>query len=118
VIAHGAATWYTPAAIKGARKGVVAKLRSIQGRALRRISGAYKATSTEALEVETNVPPIDIHLEKLVQRSVATMDARESGKVIDAATLRIRNDFMPKRGRRPKLRMTPLQLKRRWMRKE
>lgn len=44
------------------------------------------------------------------------MDARESGKTIDAAVLRIRNDLMPRRGRKPKLRMTPLQLKRRWMR--
>ena len=44
------------------------------------------------------------------------MDARESGKVIEAATKRIRKDIEGRRGRRSKLRPTPLQVKRKWIR--
>ncbi len=43
------------------------------------------------------------------------MDSRKSGEVIATAVHRIRNDLTPKRGRKPKLRKTPLQLKRKWM---
>ena len=45
---------------------MTSKIRSIQGKALRVAIGAYKATATEALEVETNTVPIDLHLDKLV----------------------------------------------------
>jgi len=115
LLSHGAAIWYMPQGVKGHRKGLNAKLRSVQGRALRQITGAYRATSTEALQVETNTAPIDIHLRKLVQRSITNMDSRKSGEVVEAAVRRIRNDLTPKRGRKPKLRKTPLQLKRKWM---
>lgn len=117
VLSHGAAVWYTPEGIKGHRKGLNAKLRSTQGKALRQATGAYKATPTEALQVETNIAPIDIHLKKLVQRSITNMDSRKSGEIIEKAVRRIRNDLTPKRGRKPKLRKTPLQLKREWMEK-
>ena len=107
-LSHGAAVWYTPAGLKGARKGITSKIRSIQGKALRVAIGAYKATATEVLKVETNTAPIDLHLDKLVQRSIVNIDARESGKVIEAAIKRIRKDIEGKRGRRSKLRPTPL----------
>jgi hypothetical protein len=51
---YGASTWYTPEGIKGARKGVASKLKSLQGKCLKVIAGAYKATLTEALEIETH----------------------------------------------------------------
>ena len=63
---------------------------------------------TEALEVETNTAPIDLHLDKLVQRSIVNIDTRESGKVIEVAIKRIRKDIERRRGRRSKLRLTLL----------
>jgi hypothetical protein len=51
---YGASAWYTLKGIKGARKGVASKLKSLQGKYLRIIAGAYKATLTEALEIETH----------------------------------------------------------------
>lgn len=117
VLSHGAAVWYTPEGVKGHRKGLNAKLRSIQGRALRQVTGAYNATPTEALQVETNTAPIDIHLCRLTQRSITNMESRTPGAVIETAVRRIRNDLIPKRGRKPKLRRTPLQLKQKWMTK-
>ena len=87
---------------------MTSKIRSIQGKALRIATGAYKATVTEVLEVETNTIPIDLHLDKLVQRSIINIDTRESGKVIETAIKRIRKDIKRRRGRRSKLRLTPL----------
>lgn len=108
VIAHDVATWYTPAVIKRARKEVIGKLRSIQRQALRRITSAYKTIFTKTLQIETNISSIDIYLEKLVQRSMAIINAREFEKVIDIAILRIRNDLMSKRERRSRLRIISL----------
>ena len=45
---------------------MTSKIRSIQGKALRVATGAYKAIATEVLEVEINTIPIDLYLEKLV----------------------------------------------------
>ena len=87
---------------------MTSKIRSIQGNALRVATGAYKATATEALEIETNTAPIDLYLDKLVQRSIINIDTRESGKVIEAAIKRIRKDIEGRRDRRSKLRPTLL----------
>jgi len=115
LLSHGAAIWYTSQGVKDHRKGLNVKLRSVQGRALRQIIDAYRATSTEALQVETNTASIDIHLRKLVQRSITNMDSRKSGEVIETTIRRIRKDLISKRGRKSKLRKTSLQLKRKWM---
>jgi hypothetical protein len=62
-ITYGANVWYTPMGVQGARKGVIKKLQAIQGKYLRIITGAYRATATEALEIEIYTIPIDILLE-------------------------------------------------------
>ena len=113
VLSHGAAVWYTSKGVKEHRRGLDAKLRAIQGRALRQVIGAYKATPTETLQVETNTTSIDIHLRKLTQRSIINLNSRKSSEVIEATTRRIRNDLTSKkRDRKSKLRKTSLQLKR------
>lgn len=68
--------------------------------------------------METNTASIDIHLKKLLQRSITNMNARDSGKAIEVAVARIKRDISSRRGRRSKLRKTSLELKRRWMRQE
>jgi hypothetical protein len=51
---YGLSAWYTPKDIKGARKEVASKLKSLQGKCLRVIAGAYKIILTEALKIETH----------------------------------------------------------------
>jgi hypothetical protein len=51
-ITYGASVWHTPEGVQGHCKGISKKLQTIQGKCLHTIMGAYKATSTEALEVE------------------------------------------------------------------
>lgn len=65
VIIYGLMVWYTPAEIKNARKDIAEKLDVIQNRCLKIVASVYKATSIEVLQVETIVPPMQIHLDQL-----------------------------------------------------
>ena len=62
VLAYGALSW-CPKDLEKA-KSLSRSLQSIQGRFLRAITGAYKATSIEALEIETFIEPLDLYIEK------------------------------------------------------
>ena len=74
-LTYGCSTWYTPAGVKGHQKGIAKKLHSIQGQFLRKIIGAYRATAIEAVEIEANVLPIDLHLNRLIANTVRRLSA-------------------------------------------
>jgi len=63
-ILYGCSAWYIPPGEAGHRKQVIEWLKSIQYQGLKLVAGAYKATSTAALEVETYTKPIPQQLEK------------------------------------------------------
>ena len=113
MISHETAAWYTSTKMKNHRKSIDTKLRSIQNRALRQTVEAYKATTTKTLQIKTNTISINIHLKKLIQRSMTNMNFRELKRIIDNAMKRIKRDVSSRRDRRSKLRVTLLQLKRR-----
>jgi ribonuclease HI len=108
-------TWYTPATIKGARKGVAAKLQSMQGKCLRTITGAYRATATEALEIETDTAPLDIFVESTIARTIARLTSTCTRRAVESATARIRQQMRGQRGRQARTRKTPEQRKREWL---
>ena len=60
---------------------------------------------------------IDIHLKKLMQKSITRLDFRKSEDVVKRTTLRIRNSMQQKKNRKLKLRKISLQRKRNWMKK-
>ncbi len=68
-LTYGSAVWHLPpsseqgAAASHTAKGIAAKLTGVQNRCLRVVSGAYKATPIAALETETYIPPLDLHLD-------------------------------------------------------
>jgi len=115
LLSHEVVIWYTSQKMKDHRKSLNVKLRSVQERALRQIIDVYRATLTETLQMKTNTTSIDIHLRKLIQRSITNMNSRKSDEVIETTVRRIRNDLTLKRDRKSKLRKTSLQLKRKWM---
>jgi len=78
---------------------------------LRRIIDVYKTTFTKVLKIEINVFFINIYLKKLIQRSIATINAQKFRKIINIAILRIRNNLMSKKERKSKLKIIFLQLK-------
>ena len=67
-MAFGSAAWHLPpppeqeATASRTAKSIAAKLTGIQNRCLRVVSEAYKATPIAALEIETYIPPLDLHL--------------------------------------------------------
>jgi ribosomal protein L44E len=103
---YGANAWYTPKSIKNARKGVVNKLKSLQRKYLRIVAGAYKATLTEALEIEIYTQPIDIALEDRVAKTILRIGASHARHVIEGDTKRIRQQMRSKRGRQARIRKT------------
>jgi hypothetical protein len=63
-IAYGASAWHHPTARGGEAKGIARSLLTAQSKGLRSVAGAYRATPIHTLERETNVPPLDLYLNK------------------------------------------------------
>jgi hypothetical protein len=114
-LTFSAGAWYTPQGVKGHRKTTANKLKAIQGKFLRVITGAYKATSTEALEVETYIQPLDIHLDGLVAKSTLTVGASPAYRTIEEAKTSIRQQMRSNRGRQARTRATEGIRKRQWL---
>ncbi len=115
LLSHEVIIWYTSQRVKDHQKSLNIKLRSVQERALWQIINVYCATLTETLQMKINIISIDIHLWKLIQRSITNINSWKSGEVIEMTMHRICNDLTFKKDRKSKLRKTSLQLKRKWM---
>ena len=62
--------WYSPHGTKNHRKWMLTALQTVQARALRVVTGAFKATPRPALDIEANVIPIKQRLEKLTYNTM------------------------------------------------
>jgi hypothetical protein len=62
---------------------MAAKLKSIQNKCLRVVAGAYRATPTRTLEVETHVPPIDHYLNSRLAAFQNKIANSEVGQLIE-----------------------------------
>lgn len=114
-ITYGASVWHTPREVKGHRMKVSKKLQTLQGKCLRTITGAYKATSTEALEVETHIQPLDLHTETLAAKATIRVRTSKAIKGIKNACARITRQTAGHRGRTARPRATPGDLTSRWL---
>jgi ribonuclease HI len=63
-VLYGCSAWYVPAGEASHRKKVVDWIKSIQYKGLKMVAGAFKATSTAALEIECYIKPIPQQLDK------------------------------------------------------
>ncbi len=115
LLSHEVIIWYTSQRIKDHRKNLNVKLKSVQERALWQIIDVYHATSTETLQMKINTTLINIHLWKLIQRSITNMNSQKSDEVIKMIIRWICNDLTLKRDQKSKLCKTSLQLKQKWM---
>ena len=81
---YGSIAWHTPGDLMKTKKRVCTKMAVTQNKCLRIVSGAYRATPIKALEVETAVPPIQLHLDRL--QAMARLRMMRSGErgVIEA----------------------------------
>ncbi len=115
LLIHEVIIWYTFQRVKDHWKSLNIKLKSVQERALWQIINVYCATSTKTLQMKTNMTSIDIHLWKLIQRSITNMNSWKSDEVIEMTMRWIHNNLTLKRDWKSKLCKTFLQLKRKWM---
>jgi hypothetical protein len=115
-VTYGANAWYTPAGVQGARKGVAKRLQAIQGKCLRITTGAYRATATEALEIETHTIPIDILLETQIAKTMLRLRESQAKGVVGKLIKRIKQQMRSKRGKEAKTRKTLGQRKEEWLR--
>jgi hypothetical protein len=82
-VIYGSNAWYRPEGTPGHRKGVAGKLQAVQGRCLRVITGAYRATSTEALKIETNTPPLDLYAGQQVAKATLRLLASHTRRAYE-----------------------------------
>jgi hypothetical protein len=75
-------------------------LQSIQGKFLRIVAGAYRATSTEALEIETFIEPLDLYAERIALLGITRQVQRGQGDKIKALGRTFAAKTQGKRGRR------------------
>ncbi len=117
LLSHKVIIWYMSQRMKSHWKNLNVKLRSVQERALWQIIDIYCATSTKTLQIEINTASINIHLWKLIQKSIMNMNSWKSDEVIEMTMHWICNDLILKRDQKSKLCKTSLQLKQKWMKK-
>ena len=79
-LTYGAVSWFKSEDVIKSGKGMAAKTQIMQGQCLRAVAGAYKATSTEALEAEIGVEPLDLYLGKLAAITAIRNALSEAGK--------------------------------------
>lgn len=90
-IAYGATYCHTPSPAKATKaRGYAKALEKDQNRCLRVVAGAYKATPTYLLEVETKTPPLDLYLNFHRAKFERRTEATPVGQVIKRAEERIR----------------------------
>ena len=81
------------------------------------IAGAYKATPTRMVEVETFVPPLDLYLNGRIAAFQKRLEDSGLDKEIRQACGEIRRRLRGKRGRRKAHCPTPGQRRREWVQK-
>jgi len=113
---YRAAIWHSPTKPNGKPQGLAAKLQPLQNKCLRVVAGAYKATPTRNLEVETYTPPIDLYLDSRLAAFQSRLAHTEADKIIQKACSAIWSRI---KGRRRKHKATPIAQNRQqeWARK-
>ena len=97
-ITYCCSVWYTPPGEEGHKRWMLEDFRNIQARALRVVTGAFRATAKSALDIEAYVLPIKQCLEKLTNDTMLRIVATPSYKSI-----------IGKRSRKQERRRTPLE---------
>ncbi len=96
-------------------KNLNIKLKSMQERTLQQIINVYHVILTKTLQMKINMMLINIHLQKLIQRSIINMNSWKLDEIIEIIMRWIHNNLTSKRDWKSKLRKTSLQLKWKWM---
>ena len=72
-ITYGASIWHTPTGEKGSRKTLIMQLAQAQAMGARLITGAFRATSAQALNIEAHLTPIGLELNKRTDQTAVRL---------------------------------------------
>src|SRR6266511_5469802 len=104
---YGAGIWHIPSLENRMRPaGAARHLSKYQNKCLRTVAGAYKATPTRILEVETCIPPLNIYLDSRVAAFRQRLRILGIGRVIERACERLKTRFRNRRKRRRRVKIT------------
>ncbi len=82
LLSHEVIIWYMSQRVKNHWKDLNIKLKSVQERALQQIINVYHVISTKTLQIEINTASINIHLWKLIQKSIMNMNFQNQMKLL------------------------------------
>lgn len=111
MITFAAPIWHNPQELSQPNKPLVKKLAVLQNDCLRKITGAYKATSIPILEAESMTAPMDIHLDHLVMRQQIHRGIHQTTTTNNERIIRY---FASRRGPKKKIESTPAKKKAQW----
>jgi hypothetical protein len=112
-LTYGCSLWFLPIGDPNHKQWVENALSVVQNEALRAVSGAFKATSASALQIETYIAPIRQSMAKVVDASAL----RIMKSPVYADILRIRREPETKQDRRKIQCEPPLECLAEWMQK-
>jgi hypothetical protein len=97
-------------------KGWIGSWIRLQARSLRSVLGAYKVIHLCILERESNVPPVETVIEKLIANTVRKVIGSETGRVVTKACDKIRSRVIGPSSKRYQHRRMPRELHASWIR--
>ena len=117
-ISHASSIWYSPKAIGETTKTTEKLLETMQNRGLRGVTGAYKAVGGPVLEKESGIPPISLHLEKLLATHQIRTHNTPANQYILTTCEKIRLRHPATRRHTLRQKPTPQHAKMIWLRRE
>ena len=96
-LSYGSIAWFP---VLKDSKTLRKTLQAIQGRFLRTITGAYRATATEALEIETYIEPLDLYIERNTNLGYTRQSTQGQEEKIKTLRQRLARRTRGKRGRK------------------
>lgn len=100
-LSYCCSAWYQPEGSPGHCKAQISSLQTVQSRAARLITGAFKATSIAALDVEAHTLPIKHLLDKLSNEAVLRLASSPSyNDIIKPRSTRWNSKRRPKKDRK------------------
>lgn len=95
----GSQIWLNPEAGKNNSKPLTQPLEKLQNKCLRKITGCYKSTSTQVMEHETGIPPLDLYTQGLNLQYSWSTTTHPAQKTIEEAVRKIAQTSTQRRGR-------------------
>jgi len=88
---HGGPIWALGDTGQGLPESTLKPLQTLQNKCVRMVAGAYKRTPTAALQKETEIPPLSIHLQALALSYAEKTRTTDTEKLIQARCAKIKS---------------------------